>query len=768
MEDVVAQTATSAATEWPLVEAVTETVTALAPLAGQEDDMEDDDVTDGDVTGLLTQGEAECVEKAVKDLLGPDQKVVSVEKKKVVVQESEVIMVNGNPITLTGEEGDRIKACLLSGKLAEYPQLLNQLLAKAGLLITSDTITAESEVRNSLTTRHTVKLNDEEEDHRVHEATEVSRISDSRQVPWQPETEVEASTTEAMTPAAAAPSSSSSARSPSGSRNNKKSCPKTKDNKQCSLRMMRCCGDSAPPPPPPQHQPLVISPKDGVSVVSGTLEELIHELVPRAHSLPSEDYQFSFLLSSRFFQTPTRLLSEVVRRTDQLSHMMSPGSHPAFVSNLTVMLQRWIVWFPMDFREESAMWTTKKLAQVAAACHPGSEAEFSHLLQTLHSHLQAIERHEKQLSSLRQRQRTIRKSVSRQHNPSSNHATMLANMAVSGQILNSVNCASAANSALSPPSKPSTSSSSFSSSSSSQSSPATLTVFDPTAFDPVSFAQELTRLELEYLCFLGPEELINAIAKEAPDADPDKEATEARHRAATKTSNLDAYVAWFNRLSYLVASTVCAAGAAPGTHSKKKQRVRVIEFWIEVARECINVANFNSLMAIISGLNMTPVRRLKRTWLKIQSGKFNALEHQMDPSSNFLSYRSTLKAAVFRSQGTTDKVQRVVIPFFTLLVKDLYFVNEGCALRLQSNGHLNFETFTKLGDKLREFAQWKDVECPYRKASQICDFLQLSPILSEEVLDFESYECENPEMHEEKERYKYLKHRLRGGENHHF
>ena len=29
------------------------------------------------------------------------------------------------------------------------------------------------------------------------------------------------------------------------------------------------------------------------------------------------------------------------------------------------------------------------------------------------------------------------------------------------------------------------------------------------------FAQELTRIELEYLCFLGPEELVNAFARES-------------------------------------------------------------------------------------------------------------------------------------------------------------------------------------------------------------------------------------------------------------
>lgn len=31
------------------------------------------------------------------------------------------------------------------------------------------------------------------------------------------------------------------------------------------------------------------------------------------------------------------------------------------------------------------------------------------------------------------------------------------------------------------------------------------------------------------------------------------------------------------------------------------------------ARECFNLGNFNSLMAIISALNMSPITRLKKT-----------------------------------------------------------------------------------------------------------------------------------------------------------
>lgn len=39
----------------------------------------------------------------------------------------------------------------------------------------------------------------------------------------------------------------------------------------------------------------------------------------------------------------------------------------------------------------------------------------------------------------------------------------------------------------------------------------------------------------------------------------------------------------------------------------------MVEYWIETGRECFNIGNFNSLMAIIAGLNMSPISRLKKT-----------------------------------------------------------------------------------------------------------------------------------------------------------
>ncbi|XP_073913573.1 ras-GEF domain-containing family member 1C isoform X2 [Castor canadensis] len=240
--------------------------------------------------------------------------------------------------------------------------------------------------------------------------------------------------------------------------------------------------------------------------------------------------------------------------------------------------------------------------------------------------------------------------------------------------------------------------------------------------DPYTLAQQLTHVELP--CF------------------------------SDKTNNLEAYVKWFNRLCYLVATEICMP-------AKKKQRAQVIEFFIDVARECFNIGNFNSLMAIISGMNMSPVSRLKKTWAKVKTAKFFILEHQMDPTGNFCNYRTALRGAAHRSLTAHSSREKIVIPFFSLLIKDIYFLNEGCANRLP-NGHVNFEKFLELAKQVGEFITWKQVECPFEQDPSITHYLYTAPIFSEDGLYLASYESESPENQTEKERWKSLRSSILG------
>ncbi|OXB72091.1 UNVERIFIED_CONTAM: hypothetical protein H355_008595 [Colinus virginianus] len=216
----------------------------------------------------------------------------------------------------------------------------------------------------------------------------------------------------------------------------------------------------------------------------------------------------------------------------------------------------------------------------------------------------------------------------------------------------------------------------------------------------------------------------------------------------TKTYNLEAYDNWFNCLSMLVATEICRV-------VKKKQRTRMVEFFIDVARECFNIGNFNSMMAIISGMNLSPVARLKKTWSKVKTAKFDVLEHHMDPSSNFCNYRTALQGAAQRSQTANSNREKIVIPVFNLFIKDIYFLHKIHTNRLP-NGQINFKKFWEISRQIHDFLTWKQVECPFEKDKKIQSYLLTAPIYSEEALFIASFESEGPENHMEKDSWKTL------------
>ncbi|XP_071986840.1 ras-GEF domain-containing family member 1A isoform X1 [Engystomops pustulosus] len=261
--------------------------------------------------------------------------------------------------------------------------------------------------------------------------------------------------------------------------------------------------------------------------------------------------------------------------------------------------------------------------------------------------------------------------------------------------------------------------------------------------DPLILAQQLTTIELERLGNIYPEDLMQIISH------MDSLDNHKCRSDVTKTYNLEAYDNWFNCLSMLVATEICKV-------VKKKQRTRVMEFFIDVARECFNIGNFNSMMAIISGMNLSPVARLKKTWSKVKTAKFDVLEHHMDPSSNFCNYRTALQGATQRSQSANSSREKIVIPVFNLFIKDIFFLHKIHANRLP-NGHINFKKFMEISRQIHDFLTWKQVECPFEKDKKIHTYLLTSPIYTEEALFVASFENEGPDNHMEKDSWKTLR-----------
>ncbi|XP_043210348.1 ras-GEF domain-containing family member 1B-like isoform X2 [Amphibalanus amphitrite] len=420
-------------------------------------------------------------------------------------------------------------------------------------------------------------------------------------------------------------------------------------------------------------------------LISGSLEELIRHLIPTANHYPDRAYIFAFLLSARLYIRPHELLQRLanVTKTEGTTHQQRTNNAKV-ATGVLQLLSEWSDTFPYDFRDERVMAQVRVISQRCIQANQALQGEVRTVLESLLDKLTCLEKYEDYVEKL---------NIEAVKSQNSTNVTDISEVCPS----------------------------------------------------PAVLSQQLTHIELQRLSYIGPEEFVQAFAKESPRID-------TAYKDLKTTKNLENYIQWFNRLSYMVATEVCM-------HVKKKQRVRLIEYWIEVGRECFNTGNFNSLMAIIAGLNMSPVARLKKTWSRVDSAQLSVLEQQMSPSSNFLSYRRTLQAAMWRSSNSdtgSDGRQRIVIPFFSLLVKDLYFLNEGCANRLV-DGHINFEKFWQLAKQVTEFIAWKQVTCPFVKENKVIQYLMTGPVYDEHALWLASYDCEHPENSFEKDRLKVLK-----------
>eukprot|EP00040_Diaphanoeca_grandis_P040940 m.262301 g.262301 ORF g.262301 m.262301 type:complete len:578 (-) comp45108_c0_seq1:67-1800(-) len=237
--------------------------------------------------------------------------------------------------------------------------------------------------------------------------------------------------------------------------------------------------------------------------------------------------------------------------------------------------------------------------------------------------------------------------------------------------------------------------------------------------DATSLAEQLTYAEQERIGMIEASEFVDTFVD-------NNTPTEGR----TKVANIIAYIEWFNRLGGLVATEICR-------QPSKKKRSKALEFWIEVAKVCKTLRNYNSLMAIVSALNMTSVSRIKKTWANCKKSSlstFAELEETLDPAGNFRNYREEIA-----SLKETD----TCIPFFSLLVKDMYFIKE-CAAKTLPNGHINFERLWPLSECLAEFLIRKQQQRAIEPIDDVQSYVRTMPVCSEAELFRCSVENEPP------------------------
>ncbi|XP_062309147.1 rap guanine nucleotide exchange factor 6 isoform X1 [Osmerus eperlanus] len=127
--------------------------------------------------------------------------------------------------------------------------------------------------------------------------------------------------------------------------------------------------------------------------------------------------------------------------------------------------------------------------------------------------------------------------------------------------------------------------------------------------------------------------------------------------------------------------------------SNTLKRMKIIKLFVKIALHCRECKNFNSMFAIISGLNLAPVARLRVSWEKLPSKYeklFRDLQDLFDPSRNMAKYRNVL---------SNQNMQPPIIPLFPVVKKDLTFLHEGNDSHV--DGLVNFEKLRMIAKEIR-------------------------------------------------------------------
>ncbi|RMZ93018.1 ras-GEF domain-containing family member 1C-like isoform X1 [Brachionus plicatilis] len=365
-----------------------------------------------------------------------------------------------------------------------------------------------------------------------------------------------------------------------------------------------------------------------------TFDHLTMLLMSSDLILFDKSFVFTFFLSSRVFTSPNDLLIKILEKTFyyMLHHKnLTQTVVKKCISRFIFILNQWIRGFPSDFRDVDVICTLRSIQDKFSSLDDSFGNDFDHLFSFVAKQISNIESFEKNLIHIHQ------ESVKKLNKKLSD--------------LNILDVCDA----------------------------------------PSALANQLTCIELERVKNVGAEEFLNFYMtsqsskippssqsvqisdvckknfrvylnelKQACQTDILIEKTKYTDSSFKRTSNLLAYISWFNRVSWLVCTEIVKI-------SDLEKRVKIVDFFIDTALYCYRVRNYNSLMAIITGLQSYPTSRLKETWNYVDKNKWNKLVYFSDPLNNYRNYRNLFK------NNKQKKPDKLIIPAFSIIMKDLNF-----------------------------------------------------------------------------------------------
>uniref|UniRef100_A0A452QX72 Ral guanine nucleotide dissociation stimulator n=1 Tax=Ursus americanus TaxID=9643 RepID=A0A452QX72_URSAM len=155
------------------------------------------------------------------------------------------------------------------------------------------------------------------------------------------------------------------------------------------------------------------------------------------------------------------------------------------------------------------------------------------------------------------------------------------------------------------------------------------------AFPPDLVAEQFTLMDAELFKKVVPYHCLGSIWSQR-----DKKGKE--HLAPS----VRATVTQFNNVANCVITTCLGDRSVTA-----RDRARVVEHWIEVARECRVLKNFSSLYAILSALQSNSIHRLKKTWEEVSRDSFRIFQKLSEIFSDENNY--SLSRELLIKEGTS-------------------------------------------------------------------------------------------------------------------
>ena len=206
-------------------------------------------------------------------------------------------------------------------------------------------------------------------------------------------------------------------------------------------------------------------------------------------------------------------------------------------------------------------------------------------------------------------------------------------------------------------------------------------------FEPLELARQFTIKKSQIFCSILPEELL---------------ATEWMKKSGSMAVNVRAMSRLSTDLTNLVADCILQL-------DDPKKRAVIIKQWVKIASKCLDLANYDSLMAIICALDGSTILRLKRTWELVSAKTKATLDHLktvVDISRNYTVLRQRLQTHV-----------PPCLPFVGTYLTDLTFVDVGNQTTRQLHGAeeskavINFDKHMKTAKIISELQRF---QIPYR------------------------------------------------------